>query len=120
MTETLTNLLFGFSVALTPGGTPEPKAIPFPSHPTLDNFRIAFDQGVLKYLLNSFFVVGFGLLLQVAVSVLAGSTEVEETAGVSLWAGRLTGARGGAALALQVLDFTRLGLDWQRFLSACA
>ncbi|MEU3460407.1 carbohydrate ABC transporter permease [Streptomyces sp. NPDC006733] len=39
---------------------------------TLDNFRIAFDQGVLKYLLNSFFVVGFGLLLQVVVSVLAG------------------------------------------------
>lgn len=43
-----------------------------PSGFTLDNFRIAFDQGVLKYLLNSFFVVGFGLLLQVTVSVLAG------------------------------------------------
>ncbi|MFF1510171.1 carbohydrate ABC transporter permease [Streptomyces sp. NPDC058326] len=43
-----------------------------PSEPTLDNFTIAFDQGVLTYLLNSFFVVGFGLLLQVAVSVLAG------------------------------------------------
>ncbi|MEU2133748.1 carbohydrate ABC transporter permease [Streptomyces sp. NPDC018352] len=43
-----------------------------PSGATLDNFRIAFDQGVLGYLLNSFFVVGFGLLLQVAVSVLAG------------------------------------------------
>ncbi|MEE1772229.1 carbohydrate ABC transporter permease [Streptomyces sp. JV185] len=43
-----------------------------PSGATLDNFRIAFDQGVLAYLLNSFFVVGFGLLLQVAVSVLAG------------------------------------------------
>ncbi|MGC0417897.1 carbohydrate ABC transporter permease [Embleya sp. AB8] len=43
-----------------------------PSGFTLDNFRIAFDQGVLEYLLNSFFVVGFGLLLQVAVSVLAG------------------------------------------------
>ncbi|MFF3956825.1 carbohydrate ABC transporter permease [Streptomyces sp. NPDC001890] len=43
-----------------------------PSGTTLDNFRIAFDQGVLGYLLNSFFVVGFGLLLQVAVSVLAG------------------------------------------------
>ncbi|MEV0782025.1 carbohydrate ABC transporter permease [Streptomyces sp. NPDC050423] len=43
-----------------------------PSGITLDNFRIAFDQGVLTYLLNSFFVVGFGLLLQVAVSVLAG------------------------------------------------
>lgn len=39
---------------------------------TLENFDIAFDQGVLKYLLNSFFVVGFGLLLQVSVSVLAG------------------------------------------------
>ncbi|KQX50051.1 MULTISPECIES: carbohydrate ABC transporter permease [unclassified Streptomyces] len=43
-----------------------------PSDPTTDNFTVAFDQGVLKYLLNSFFVVGFGLLLQVAVSVLAG------------------------------------------------
>jgi len=43
-----------------------------PRTPTLDNFRIAFDHGVLRYLLNSFFVVGFGLLLQVAVSVLAG------------------------------------------------
>ncbi|WP_328867438.1 carbohydrate ABC transporter permease [Streptomyces sp. NBC_00304] len=43
-----------------------------PSGVTLDNFRIAFDQGVLRYLLNSFFVVGGGLLLQVAVSVLAG------------------------------------------------
>ncbi|MFJ8849777.1 carbohydrate ABC transporter permease [Streptomyces sp. NPDC102437] len=43
-----------------------------PSGATLDNFRVAFDQGVLGYLLNSFFVVGFGLLLQVAVSVLAG------------------------------------------------
>ncbi|MFF2958941.1 carbohydrate ABC transporter permease [Streptomyces sp. NPDC057963] len=43
-----------------------------PSGATLDNFRIAFDRGVLAYLLNSFFVVGFGLLLQVAVSVLAG------------------------------------------------
>ncbi|WP_338702915.1 carbohydrate ABC transporter permease [Streptomyces sp. Q6] len=43
-----------------------------PSGLTLDNFRIAFDQGVLAYLLNSFLVVGFGLLLQVAVSVLAG------------------------------------------------
>ncbi|GCD92919.1 MULTISPECIES: carbohydrate ABC transporter permease [Embleya] len=43
-----------------------------PSGFTLENFDIAFDQGVLKYLLNSFFVVGFGLLLQVSVSVLAG------------------------------------------------
>ncbi|ROQ69769.1 carbohydrate ABC transporter membrane protein 2 (CUT1 family) [Streptomyces sp. 840.1] len=43
-----------------------------PSGVTLDNFRVAFDQGVLRYLLNSFFVVGGGLLLQVAVSVLAG------------------------------------------------
>ncbi|GAA3539982.1 carbohydrate ABC transporter permease [Kribbella ginsengisoli] len=43
-----------------------------PKSPTLDNFRVAFDHGVLRYLANSFFVVGFGLLLQVAVSVLAG------------------------------------------------
>ncbi|WP_336647354.1 carbohydrate ABC transporter permease [Microbacterium sp. MMO-10] len=43
-----------------------------PSRPTLANFGIAIDYGVLKYLANSFFVVGFGLLLQVVVSVLAG------------------------------------------------
>lgn len=43
-----------------------------PNRPTLENFAIAFDFGVLKYLANSFFVVGFGLLLQVVVSVLAG------------------------------------------------
>lgn len=43
-----------------------------PSSPTLGNFTIAFDQGVGLYLLNSFLVVGFGLLLQVVVSVLAG------------------------------------------------
>ncbi|MFJ9187507.1 carbohydrate ABC transporter permease [Streptomyces anulatus] len=43
-----------------------------PNDPTLANFTVAFDQNVLTYLLNSFFVVGFGLLLQVAVSVLAG------------------------------------------------
>lgn len=43
-----------------------------PKSPTLDNFRVAFDHGVLRYLANSFFVVGFGLLLQVGVSVLAG------------------------------------------------
>ncbi|GAA2274767.1 carbohydrate ABC transporter permease [Nonomuraea roseoviolacea subsp. roseoviolacea] len=42
-----------------------------PSSPTLDNFAVAVDHGVLKYLLNSFFVVGFGLLLQVVVSTLA-------------------------------------------------
>lgn len=43
-----------------------------PSRTTLENFGIAIDYGVLKYLANSFFVVGFGLLLQVVVSVLAG------------------------------------------------
>jgi len=43
-----------------------------PTRPTLENFGIAIDYGVLKYLANSFFVVGFGLLLQVIVSVLAG------------------------------------------------
>lgn len=43
-----------------------------PNRPTLENFAVAFDFGVLGYLMNSFFVVGFGLLLQVIVSVLAG------------------------------------------------
>ncbi|SDW47339.1 multiple sugar transport system permease protein [Amycolatopsis xylanica] len=43
-----------------------------PSSPTVDNFGIAWNLGVGKYLLNSFLIVGFGLLLQVAVSVMAG------------------------------------------------
>ncbi|GIM91149.1 carbohydrate ABC transporter permease [Paractinoplanes toevensis] len=38
---------------------------------TLDNFRAAVDQGVLRYLANSLIVVGGGLLLQIAVSVSA-------------------------------------------------
>lgn len=43
-----------------------------PNRPTLENFSVAVDFGVLGYLMNSFFVVGFGLLMQVVVSVLAG------------------------------------------------
>ncbi|MFJ8044080.1 carbohydrate ABC transporter permease [Kitasatospora sp. NPDC096147] len=42
-----------------------------PTHPTLANFRAAVDRDVLRYLLNSFLVVGGGLLLQIAVSVSA-------------------------------------------------
>jgi multiple sugar transport system permease protein len=38
---------------------------------TLDNFSRALERDVITYLLNSFFVVGFGLLLQVAVSLSA-------------------------------------------------
>jgi multiple sugar transport system permease protein len=38
---------------------------------TLENFRAAIRRDVLHYLLNSFIVVGFGLLLQIAVSVSA-------------------------------------------------
>jgi len=38
---------------------------------TLDNFTRAIDRDVLLYLLNSFVVVGGGLLLQIAVSVSA-------------------------------------------------
>jgi len=43
-----------------------------PTRPTLDNFRAAFDRDVLRYLANSFLVVGGGLLLQIAVSISAG------------------------------------------------
>ena len=39
-------VLWVVSVALTPGGTPEPRAIPFPSHPTLDNFREVTGTGI--------------------------------------------------------------------------
>ena len=43
----------------------------WPDELTLDNFTAAFDRGVLGYLLNSFIVVGVGLLLQIVVSVSA-------------------------------------------------
>ena len=38
---------------------------------TLENFRTAFDQGVLRYLANSLIVVGGGLVLQILVSISA-------------------------------------------------
>jgi multiple sugar transport system permease protein len=38
---------------------------------TLANFSRALERNVVRYLLNSFFVVGFGLLFQVAVSISA-------------------------------------------------
>ena len=42
-----------------------------PSDLTLHNFQVAIDRNVLLYLMNSFIVVGGGLLLQIAVSVSA-------------------------------------------------
>ncbi|MCJ0869586.1 carbohydrate ABC transporter permease [Streptomyces sp. AP-93] len=42
-----------------------------PNRPTLENFRAAFERDVLLYLLNSFLVVGGGLLLQIGVSISA-------------------------------------------------
>ncbi len=42
-----------------------------PTRPTLANFEAAFERDVLLYLLNSFVVVGGGLLLQIGVSVSA-------------------------------------------------
>lgn len=51
---------------------PDPSSLTLlPSSLTLDNFTAAIDRGVLGYLLNSFIVVGFGLLLQVGVSISA-------------------------------------------------
>ncbi|BCB78817.1 sugar ABC transporter permease [Phytohabitans flavus] len=51
---------------------PDPSRLSLvPSEFTLDNFRAAFERDVLRYLLNSFIVVGGGLLLQIAVSVSA-------------------------------------------------
>jgi multiple sugar transport system permease protein len=38
---------------------------------TLDNFLVAGDRSVYRYLLNSFVVVGFGLLLQMVVTIFA-------------------------------------------------
>jgi multiple sugar transport system permease protein len=42
-----------------------------PTGLTLDNFKAAIDRDVLLYLVNSFVVVGGGLLLQISVSVSA-------------------------------------------------
>jgi multiple sugar transport system permease protein len=51
---------------------PDPTRLSLlPTGLTLDNFAVAIDRGVLGYLLNSFLVVGGGLLLQIAVSVSA-------------------------------------------------
>jgi multiple sugar transport system permease protein len=51
---------------------PDPTRLSLiPREFTLDNFRAAFERDVLRYLLNSFIVVGGGLLLQIAVSVSA-------------------------------------------------
>jgi multiple sugar transport system permease protein len=44
---------------------------PIPRGFTLDNFVVAGHRGVYRYLFNSFVVVGFGLLLQMTVSVFA-------------------------------------------------
>jgi multiple sugar transport system permease protein len=43
----------------------------FPHGFTLDNFTVAGHRGVYHYLFNSLVIVGFGLLLQMAVSVFA-------------------------------------------------
>ncbi|GAA4902278.1 multiple sugar transport system permease protein [Stackebrandtia albiflava] len=56
--------------AFTPVAKPTELTL-IPDEITLDNFARAFDRGVLGYLLNSFFVVGFGLLLQILVSLSA-------------------------------------------------
>ncbi|MER7505410.1 carbohydrate ABC transporter permease [Nonomuraea pusilla] len=54
------------------GRTLDPTAFSlWPDDFTLDNFVLAKDQNVYLYLLNSFVVVGFGLLLQMLVSVFA-------------------------------------------------
>jgi multiple sugar transport system permease protein len=51
---------------------PDPTRLTlFPTEFTLDNFTRAFERNVLKYLANSFFVLGFALLLQIMVSLSA-------------------------------------------------
>lgn len=50
----------------------DPTRLSFiPADPTLENFAVAVDRGVLGYLWNSLVVVGIGLLLQIIVSVFA-------------------------------------------------
>lgn len=51
---------------------PDPSRLSLiPTEFTLDNFAVAIERDVLLYLLNSFIVVGGGLLLQIVVSVSA-------------------------------------------------
>ena len=71
-------LVFVFAgplVALLVGSfsrVPDPSRLSLiPTEFTLDNFAAAIERDVLLYLLNSFIVVGGGLLLQVLVSVSA-------------------------------------------------
>jgi multiple sugar transport system permease protein len=56
--------------AFTPVADPT-KLTLIPGEFTLDNFRKAAERDVFLYLFNSFVVVGFGLLFQVLVSILA-------------------------------------------------
>lgn len=66
-----TGPLFGLLVSAF-NKTLDPTALSFwPDEFTLDNFIQAGERNVYHYLLNSFVVVGFGLLLQVLVSVFA-------------------------------------------------
>lgn len=54
------------------GRTTDPTRFSIVPHGlTLENFSIAAHRGVYEYLLNSLVVVGFGLLLQIVVSILA-------------------------------------------------
>ncbi|NDL56528.1 carbohydrate ABC transporter permease [Phytoactinopolyspora mesophila] len=43
----------------------------WPAEPSLDPFRVATDKGIWRYFLNSFVIVGVGLMIQIVVSVLA-------------------------------------------------
>ncbi|MFF5205828.1 carbohydrate ABC transporter permease [Streptosporangium sp. NPDC000396] len=53
------------------GTVPDPTRFSLPTGFSLDNFARAGERKVYLYLLNSFVVVGFGLLLQMLVSVFA-------------------------------------------------
>ena len=54
------------------GTVHDPTSFSFVPHGfTWENFVVAGDRGVYRYLFNSFVVVGFGLLLQIVVSLFA-------------------------------------------------
>ena len=54
------------------GKVTDPTKLSFlPHHLTLDNYKVAASRQVFRYLLNSLIVVGFGLALQVLVSISA-------------------------------------------------
>lgn len=89
-------VLWVISVALTPGGTPEPRAIPFPREVSFDNFRdVAGTALFARQVLNS---------IVVSVSTAAVAVVIATPAAYALARFDFVGKRGG----LRTLLFTQM------------